>query len=95
MLGRFVRLERLVPLEAAIAKMTSGPAAQIGVSDRGVIETGRRADVVVFDAARISSLVRTRSLAAPSAGVEHVLVNGSAVVRSGRATDALPGTVGL
>ena len=55
-LGEFVRDERLLSLEEAVRKMTSAPAARLGISDRGRLADGLLADVVVFDPARVRSL---------------------------------------
>jgi len=94
MLARFVRDEGLVPLAAAVARMTAEPAAQIGLTDRGVLAPGYRADVVVFDPARVGTAVREDALVAVPSGIDEVLVNGTAVVNAGRLTGALPGVVG-
>ncbi|WP_238006436.1 amidohydrolase family protein [Dactylosporangium sp. AC04546] len=94
MLGRFVRDERLVPIEQAVARMTAEPAAQLGLADRGVLVAGYRADIVVFDPARVGTAVREDALISMPAGIDEVLVNGAAVVSAGRFTGALPGTVG-
>ncbi|HEV7713290.1 MAG TPA: amidohydrolase family protein [Asanoa sp.] len=94
MLARFVRDEGLVPLAEAVARMTAEPAAQIGLTDRGVLAPGYRADVTVFDPARVGTAVREDALVAVPSGIDEVLVNGVAVVRAGRLTGALPGVVG-
>ena len=94
MLARFVRDEGLVPLAEAVARMTAEPAAQIGLTDRGVLAPGYRADVTVFDPARVGTAVREDALIAVPSGIDEVLVNGVAVVRAGRLTGALPGVVG-
>ena len=52
-LGEFVRDQRLMPLETAVRKMTSAPAARLGIPDRGILRDGMRADIVVFDPATI------------------------------------------
>ena len=54
-LGEFVRDQRLMPLETAVRKMTSAPAARLGIPDRGILRDGMRADIVVFDPALIRS----------------------------------------
>ena len=54
-LGEFVRDQRLMPLETAVRKMTSAPAARLGIPDRGILRDGMRADIVVFDPATIAS----------------------------------------
>ena len=53
MLGRFVREKQLFPLEEAIRKMTSLPARRVGLSDRGTIAAGMKADLVLFDPATV------------------------------------------
>jgi N-acyl-D-amino-acid deacylase len=94
MLGRFVREEPVDTLAGAVARMTSEPAAQVGLTDRGVLAAGYRADIVVFDPRTIGSAVRPEALISQPDGIEHVFVNGTAVLRAGRLTDALPGIVG-
>ena len=94
MLGRFVREEGLASLPGAVARMTSEPAAQLGLTDRGVLAPGYRADLVVFDPDTVGSPVRPDALIAMPTGIPHVFVNGRAVLRDGRFTGALPGVVG-
>ena len=92
-LGRYVRELEIVPLERAIAQMTSVAANELKLYDRGRIAPGLAADLIVFDAAR----VRDRSTFAepnlPSEGIVHVLVNGQFVIERGKTTAALPGRV--
>ena len=52
-LGRYVREQKVISIEEAVAKMTGRSATQIGLADRGVVPAGRKADLVVFDAATI------------------------------------------
>jgi N-acyl-D-aspartate/D-glutamate deacylase len=90
-LGHYVRERRLFDLPTAVRKMTSQPADQIGLRDRGRLLPGKRADVVVFDAARVED---TASFEAPHrypSGIVHVLVNGVFVVEAGAHTGARPG----
>jgi N-acyl-D-amino-acid deacylase len=90
-LGHYVRERRLFDLPTAVRKMTSQPADQIGLRDRGRLLPGKRADVVVFDAARVED---TASFEAPHrypSGIVHVLVNGVLVVEAGAHTGARPG----
>jgi N-acyl-D-amino-acid deacylase len=92
-LAHYVRERRLFELPTAIKKMTSMPADQIGLRDRGRLARGQKADVVVFDAAGVADRA---SFAAPHqypAGIVHVLVNGVAVVERGAHTGARPGQV--
>jgi N-acyl-D-amino-acid deacylase len=90
-LGQFVREEALLSLEAAVAKMTSMPAARLGLKDRGRIADGLVADVVVFDPATVRASATYDEPRQFPQGIEHVIVNGVAVVEEDRHTGALPG----
>jgi N-acyl-D-amino-acid deacylase len=71
--------------------MTSMPADQVGLGDRGRIARGRKADIVVFDAATIKDAATFDNPHRYPAGVVHVLVNGVPVVQNGSHTGARPG----
>jgi len=90
-LGEYVRDQRLLPLQTAVAKLTSVPAGRIGLLDRGVVREGAFADLVVFDPARVADLATYASPAVHPAGIPHVFVNGTAAVLDGRETGARPG----
>ncbi|HSD66069.1 MAG TPA: D-aminoacylase [Vicinamibacteria bacterium] len=91
LLGRYVRDERLVPLEEAVRRLTSFPAANLGLDRRGRLVPGHFADVVVFDPATIADRATYESPHQYAVGVRDVLVNGVIVVRTGEHTGALPG----
>jgi N-acyl-D-aspartate/D-glutamate deacylase len=93
LLGRYVREQRALPLEVAIHRCSGLVAEAFGLPDRGVLEVGRVADVVVFDP---STVVDEATFLEPqqfSTGIDHVLVNGTAVVERGTHTGARPGRV--
>jgi N-acyl-D-aspartate/D-glutamate deacylase/CubicO group peptidase (beta-lactamase class C family) len=75
-LGRFVRDERWLSLPEAVRKMTSMPAARIGLKDRGVIEVGMKADLVVFDPATILDRATFEQPRLGARGIHRVFVNG-------------------
>ena len=90
-LGQFVRDERLLPLEEAVRKMTSAPAARLGIRDRGTLSDGMKADIVLLDAADVRSLATYDEPRRFPAGIPYVIVNGELVVDRGAHTGALPG----
>ena len=92
-LRKFVREDRLLSLEEAIRKMTALPAQKMRLADRGVLKAGMWADVVVFDPERITDKATFERPNQLSVGMDYVLVNGVAVVSSGKGTKALPGKI--
>jgi N-acyl-D-aspartate/D-glutamate deacylase len=92
-LGRYVRDERIVPLEEAVRRLTSLPAHNLRLRRRGLLEPGYFADVVVFDPERIQDHATYDEPHQYATGVEHVAVNGTLVLRDGEHTGALPGRV--
>ena len=90
-LGQFVRDERLLSVEEAVRRMTSAPAARLGLTDRGRLADGSKADVVVFDPATVRNLATVDDPRRFPVGIEHVIVNGTAVVDGGTHTGATPG----
>jgi N-acyl-D-aspartate/D-glutamate deacylase len=102
LVGSAARDRQLLSLEEAVRQLTTIPAGLYGLVDRGRLAEGAHADVVVFDPATVGYRPeRTRHdlpggaprLFAESTGIEHVLVNGVEIVRSGTATGAIPGVV--
>ena len=90
-LGRYVRGRRTLPLQTAIAKMTSVPAARIGLVDRGVIREGAFAYVVVFDPTTVADKATYDRPSVHPTGIDDVVVNGRAAVLAGRETGQRPG----
>ena len=93
LLGRYVRDERVIPLEEAVRRLTSFPAQNLRLERRGLLEPGYFADVVVFDPDRIEDHATYDNPHQYATGVEHALVNGTFVLRDGEHTGALPGRV--
>ncbi len=92
-LGRLAIREGLIPVEVAVARLTARAARRLGLSDRGRIEPGLRADLVLLDP---STYVDTATYEDPKQsppGVLGVWVAGQAVVRDGAVTGARPGGV--
>ena len=93
LLGKYVRDERVVPLEEAIRRLTSLPARTLRLERRGLLEPGYFADVVVFDPDRIQDHATYDDPHQYATGVQHVAVNGTLTLRDGEHTGALPGRV--
>jgi N-acyl-D-amino-acid deacylase len=91
--GRYVRQRRVFDTAEAVRRMTSLPAAQFGLRDRGTIAPGMHADLVVFDAERVVDRATYENPFVPPDGIRDVYVNGRAVLRDGVLTGARPGHV--
>lgn len=92
-LGTYVREERVLRLEEAVRKFTSAPAARVGLTDRGVVRPGYRADLTVFDPETIRSRATYADPERPPDGIAYVIVGGKLVLDQGRPTGARPGEV--
>jgi N-acyl-D-amino-acid deacylase len=90
-LGDYVREERLLSLPEAIRKMTSFPAARLGLVDRGLLVDGMAGDIVVFDPATVRATATYEDPRSAPVGISHVVVNGTVVVDEGQHTGATPG----
>ncbi|HUP43879.1 MAG TPA: D-aminoacylase [Thermoanaerobaculia bacterium] len=90
-LGHYARDLKLITLEDAVRKMTSQAAQRAHLLDRGILRSGMRADIVVFDPDRVRDLSQFDDPHHFSEGISHVVVNGVPVLRDGEMTDALPG----
>lgn len=90
-LARYVREKKILSLEQAIHKMTGMPAQKLGLKDRGVIQAGMAADLVIFDPQKVQDKADFTHPHEYATGIAHVFVNGKAVVRDGKITGDLPG----
>jgi N-acyl-D-aspartate/D-glutamate deacylase len=90
-LGTYARDLGLFPMHEAVHRMTGFPARKFGLADRGVVRPGAWADLVLFDPARIADVGTYEDPHHPPAGIAHVFVDGTAVVRDGAHTGARPG----
>lgn len=92
-LGEYVRERNLLRLEDAVRKMTSLNAAKLGLRDRGLLLPGWRADITIFDPARVKDRATYTEPFHYSDGIAYVLVNGHLVIDRGTHTGARPGRV--
>lgn len=90
-LGRYVRREQVLSIETAVAKMTSLPARRFGLLDRGRIEEGLAADLVLLDPERIDEGGSYEEPERPPLGIHSVWVNGRLAVREGICTGTRAG----
>ena len=92
-LGRLVREQGWMTLPEAIRKMTAMPAARLGLTNRGAIRAGMKADLVLFDPATVIDRSTFEDPRALATGIRTVWVNGVAVWDAGAVTDRRPGEV--
>jgi N-acyl-D-amino-acid deacylase len=92
-LGKYVRDQKVMPLEEAIRRLTGLPAENLKLKKRGTLVPGNYADVVVFDPAAIQDHATFAEPLQYSTGVRDVFVNGVQVLKNGEHTGATPGRV--
>ena len=90
-LGIYVRERHVLTLEEAVRKMTSMPAARLGLTDRGRVAEGMWADLVVFDPATVRDRATYAAPHQYPVGIPYVLVNGVIAVERGRLTTTRAG----
>jgi N-acyl-D-amino-acid deacylase len=83
LLGHYARERRALTLEEAIRKITSLPAARLGLRDRGVVAAGRKADLVVLDPRAVADRSTFREPRRFAGGIDDVIINGTRVVAEG------------
>jgi len=91
LLGKYVREEKVIPLAEAVRRLTSLPAANLGLENRGALHVGAFADVVIFDPATVADRATFEKPHQYAVGVRHVFVNGVQVLKDGDHTGATPG----
>jgi N-acyl-D-amino-acid deacylase len=93
--GTFPRILkcRLLPVEELIYKMTYLPAKRLGLTDRGTLEAGKKADIVVFDPEKIADTATHQNAKQFPIGIEYVFVNGVLTVEKGKHTNQLNGQI--
>jgi N-acyl-D-amino-acid deacylase len=92
-IGKYVRDEKVVPLEEAVRKLTSLPVSNLKIRERGLLKEGYFADVVLFDPAKVQDHATFDKPHQYSTGVRHVFVNGVQVLKDGEPTGAAAGRV--
>ncbi len=93
LLGKYVRDEKVIPLQEAVRKLTSLPAENLKIRDRGRLKEGYFADLAIFDPAKIQDHATFEKPHQYATGMVHVFVNGVQVLKNGEHTGATPGRV--
>jgi N-acyl-D-amino-acid deacylase len=92
-IGKYVRERKICSLEEMIKKMTSMPADKLNIKERGRLEKGKAADIVLFD---FNTIIDKATFTDPHqypAGIPYVIVNGEIVINEGEHTGNMPGKV--
>ncbi|HEV7803503.1 MAG TPA: D-aminoacylase [Burkholderiales bacterium] len=92
-LAVYVRDKKVLTLEDAVRRMSSMPATRIGLTDRGLLRPGMKADMAIFDPARVRDAATFEKPHQYAEGYSHVIVNGQVVFENGAMTAARPGRV--
>jgi len=92
-LARYVRERHTITLEDAVRKMSGYPAERLRLLDRGLLRPGMKADIVIFDPAKIQDMADYANPHQYAVGVREVMVNGELVISGGQLTKARPGRV--
>ena len=90
-LGKYVRDENIIPLNEAIRRMTSLPASNLKLKDRGAIQPGYFADIAIFDPLEIADKATFENPHQYAVGMKHVFVNGEQALRNGEHTGKFSG----
>lgn len=90
-LGKYVREEKVIPLQLAIHKLSKVAANSLHLSKYGELKVGKNADVLVFDPATIADHATYEKPIQYATGMIHVFVNGKQVLKDGQHTNAKPG----
>ena len=93
LLGKYVRDEKVIPLEEAVRRLTSFPAGNLRIEKRGLLTPGFYADIVIFDPEKVQDHSTFDKPHQYSTGMSHVFVNGVQVLKEGEHTGATPGRV--
>lgn len=92
-IAKYVREKKICSLEEMIKKMTSMPADKLGFRERGRLEEGKAADVVIFNYDTIQDKATFTEPHQYPDGIPYVIVNGEIVINNGSHTGAMPGRV--
>jgi N-acyl-D-amino-acid deacylase len=93
LLGRYVRDEKILPMEEAVRRLSALPAHNLKIRNRGELKPGFFADIAIFDPKTVNDKATFEEPHQLATGMVHVFVNGTQVLRDGRHTGAMPGQV--
>ena len=92
-IGKYVREEKIISLQEAVRRLTSFPANNLKIKNRGYLKNGYYADIVIFDPLKVQDHATFEQPHQFATGMQHVIVNGVQVLENGEHTGATPGRV--
>jgi N-acyl-D-amino-acid deacylase len=92
-IGKYVRDEQAITMKEAIRRLTSLPAKNTGIQNRGSIQLNNYADIIIFDPEEVNDKATFEEPHQYAVGMKHVFVNGEQVLKDGEHTGALPGQI--
>jgi len=92
-IGHYARDKGVLSMEEAIKKMTSMPAARLGLKDRGILKEGYKADLVIFDPEKIIDKATFEDPHQYPEGIDYVIINGKIVLEKGKFKDLKSGNI--
>ncbi len=91
--SKYVRERKILSMEEAVKKMTSMPASRIGLSDRGILKSGFKADIVIFNGDEINDRATFHYPHQYPEGIKYVIIDGHIVVEDSIFSGVRPGVV--
>jgi N-acyl-D-amino-acid deacylase len=92
-LGKYIREEKILPMAEMLKKMTSVPAKNFGLAQRGILQKDYFADIVIFDEERVIDKATFKDPHQYPEGIDYVIVNGQVAINNGEHTGLLPGKI--
>lgn len=92
-ISQFVKKKEIISIETMICKMSGLPAKILGITDRGILEKGKKADIVIFDPVTIEDAATYEEPFAAARGIESVFVNGKLAITAGKFTGLMSGKI--
>lgn len=92
-LAKYIREQKLMPLEQGVRRMTALPAERLGMNGRGAIKKNYFADILIFDPEKVADRATYQQPRKTSVGIMHVIVNGTPVIENATHNGKTPGKI--